>query len=150
MRVVNISKLVTLKAHVILRYKRSLIVHEVRLMHLLKRYIKELESDKQIFTIVINKCRKNILYYGKFDYCIFTVFDKVDEFEGSTIQPDLYYVESDNYMPLRGNGWYYHNMICFCLDNDIIKPDNINMLLNLHFHYQNIIIIIHGLLLKKY
>ena len=28
-------------------------------------------------------------------------------------------------MPLRGNGWYYHNMICYCLDMDIIKLDNI-------------------------
>jgi len=44
-----------------------------------------LESDKQIFTIDINKCRKNIFYYGKFHYCIFTVFDKIDEFKESTI-----------------------------------------------------------------
>ncbi len=44
-------------------------------------YFDELESDKQIFTIDIKKCRKNILYYGKFDYCVFTVFDKIDEFK---------------------------------------------------------------------
>jgi hypothetical protein len=48
-------------------------------------YFDELESDKQIFTIDINKCRKNIFYYGKFDYCVFTVFDKTDEFKESTI-----------------------------------------------------------------
>ncbi len=69
-----------------------------------KVYYDELESDKTIFTIDINKCRKNILYYGKFDYCVFTVFDKVYEFKESTIQPGLYYVESDNCMPLCGNG----------------------------------------------
>ena len=28
-------------------------------------------------------------------------------------------------MPLRGNGWYYHNMICYCIENDKIKLDNI-------------------------
>ncbi len=28
-------------------------------------------------------------------------------------------------MPLRGNGWYYHKMIFYCLDNDIIELDNI-------------------------
>jgi len=90
-----------------------------------KAYFKELEEDKIIYSIDINKCRKNILYYGKFDYCVFTVFDKVDEFKGTIIKPGLYYVESDNYMPLRGNGWYYHNMICYCIENSIIKLDNI-------------------------
>ena len=90
-----------------------------------KAYFDELQPDQTIFTIDINKCRKNILYYGKFDYCIFTVFDKVDEFKGTKIKPGLYYVESNNYMPLRANGWYYHNMIWYCLENNIIKLDNI-------------------------
>ena len=84
-----------------------------------KAYFKELQEDQTIFTIDINKCRKNILYYGKYHYCVFTVFDKVDEFKGATIRPGLYYVESDNCMPLRGNGWYYHNMICYCIGNNI-------------------------------
>jgi len=90
-----------------------------------KAYFKELEADKTIYSIDINKCRKNILYYGEFDYCVFTVFDKVDEFKGTKIRPGLYYVETDNYMPMRCNGWYYHNMVCYCLENNIIKLDNI-------------------------
>jgi hypothetical protein len=90
-----------------------------------KAYFKEIQEDQTIFTIDINKCRKNILYYGKFDYCVFTVFDKVEEFKGATIRPGLYYVETDNYMPLRANGWYHHNMICYCIENDIIEFDNI-------------------------
>ena len=53
------------------------------------------------------------------------MFDKVDEFKGTKIRPGLYYVETDNYMPMRCNGWYYHNMICYCLENDIIKLENI-------------------------
>jgi primosomal protein N' len=53
------------------------------------------------------------------------VFDKVEEFKGTIIRPGLYYVESDNYMPLRGNSWVYHNMVCYCLENNIIKLDNI-------------------------
>ena len=28
-------------------------------------------------------------------------------------------------MPVRGNEWYYHDMICYCLDMDIIKLENI-------------------------
>ena len=34
-------------------------------------------KEPKIFNIDINKCRKNILYYGVDDYCVFTVFDKV-------------------------------------------------------------------------
>jgi 5-methylcytosine-specific restriction protein A len=90
-----------------------------------KAYFKELEKDKVIYSIDINKCRKNILYYGDYDYCVFTVFDKVEEFKGTKIRPGLYYVETDNYMPLRGNSWVYHNMICYCLENNIIKLENI-------------------------
>ncbi len=63
-------------------------------------------KPQTLFSIDINKCRKNILYSGEFDYCVFTVFDSVDEFNSTKIQPGLYYVESDNYMPLRGNVWY--------------------------------------------
>jgi hypothetical protein len=28
-------------------------------------------------------------------------------------------------MPLRANGWYHHKMVCYCIENDIIKLDNI-------------------------
>ncbi len=41
----------------------------------------------------------------------------------------MYYVETDNYMPMRCNGWYYHNMIWYCLENNIIKLDNIKYLI---------------------
>jgi 5-methylcytosine-specific restriction endonuclease McrA len=82
-----------------------------------------------IYSIDINKCRKNILYYGDYDYCVFTVFDKVEEFKGTNIRPGLYYVESENYMPLRCNGWYYHNMIVYCLQNDIIKLKDIKFVI---------------------
>jgi hypothetical protein len=94
-----------------------------------KAYFKQVEEDKIIYSIDINKCRKNILYYGDYDYCVFTVFDKVEEFKGTNITPGLYYVESENYMPLRCNGWYYHNMIVYCLQNDIIKLEDIKFVI---------------------
>ena len=94
-----------------------------------KAYFKPLEEDKIIYTIDINKCRKNILYYGDYDYCVFTVFDKVEEFKGTKIRPGLYYIESENYIPLRCNGWYYHNMVVYCLQNDIIKLENIKFVI---------------------
>ena len=45
------------------------------------------------------------MYYGKDVYSVFTVFDKVRNYhERDNIKAGLYYVESDNYKPLRGNG----------------------------------------------
>ena len=35
----------------------------------------------------------------------------------------LYYVESDNYFPKRGNGWYYEPMINYCLTNDLMTAN---------------------------
>jgi hypothetical protein len=47
------------------------------------------------------------------------MFDKVELFKarikGTEIQPGLYYVECNNYMPLRGNGWYSHKMFYIVL-----------------------------------
>jgi hypothetical protein len=83
-------------------------------------------KEPKIFNIDINKCRKNILYYGVDDYCVFTVFDKVKKYiVRDNLLKGVYYVESDNYIPLHANGWYYHNMIKYCLDNNIISHDNI-------------------------
>jgi DNA polymerase III delta prime subunit len=44
---------------------------------------------------------------------------KLKLFEG------LYYIETDSYFPLRGNGWYYHSLVQYCLDNNIITKNNI-------------------------
>jgi 5-methylcytosine-specific restriction enzyme A len=104
--------------------------------------VDDVDESRKIFNIDINKCRKNILYYGNDDYCVFTVFDKVRKYKPrNSIKKGLYYVSSDNYMPLRGNGWYYHNMIKYCLDNGIITHDNIRYeiisSLSIPFDYYN-------------
>ena len=92
----------------------------------IEKIIKDVVENRKIFNIDINKCRKNILYYGVNDYCVFTVFDKVKKYKvRENLLKGLYYVESDNYLPLHANGWYYHNMIKYCLDNNIITHDNI-------------------------
>ena len=37
----------------------------------------------------------------------------------------LYYIESDNYFPMRGNGWYYETLVNYCLTNDLFTAINI-------------------------
>jgi hypothetical protein len=79
----------------------------------------------KVFTIDKNKCRTNILYYGKYDLPVFSVMDKVEKFvhtSDDVITSGLYYIESDNYIPLRGNGWYFNNVVDYCLKYNIIQP----------------------------
>uniref|UniRef100_A0A6C0EDF2 HNH nuclease domain-containing protein n=1 Tax=viral metagenome TaxID=1070528 RepID=A0A6C0EDF2_9ZZZZ len=77
-------------------------------------------------SIDINKCRRNILLYGKEDYPVYTVLDKPENYnQEEDIKTGFYFIESKNYMPLRGNGWYSHNMIKYCLENKIINKNNI-------------------------
>jgi hypothetical protein len=52
---------------------------------------------------------------------VFTVFDKVDELKGTKIRPCLYFFETDNYMPIRCNCWYYHNMVCYKTIENLLK-----------------------------
>ena len=77
--------------------------------------LNENKENKKVFSIDINKCRKNILYNQKYEYPIFTVMDSVTEYCGQS-GTGLYYIESDNYIPLRGNGWYYYPMVDYCLN----------------------------------
>jgi hypothetical protein len=82
--------------------------------------------EETIYTIDINKCRRNILLNHKYDYCVFNVMDDVEVFDINTeIIEGSYYIETDNYFPLRGNGWYYHSLTSYCLDNSIISRNNI-------------------------
>jgi 5-methylcytosine-specific restriction enzyme A len=87
--------------------------------------IREPTKGKKLFTIDINKCRRNILLNHKHDYCIFNVMDEPEEYKQSKIIEGLYYIETDSYFPLRGNGWYYHSLVQYCLDNNIITKNNI-------------------------
>ena len=64
----------------------------------------------KIYNIDINKCRKNRVYYGKNAYPLFTVMDKPEIYNGQT-QTGLYYVETSQYFPFRGNGWYPYPLI---------------------------------------
>ena len=81
-----------------------------------------------IFHYDINRCRKNILYYSKYDYPLFTVMDEPVYYNGIK-KAGLYFVETEAYLPLRGNGWYSLPMIEYCLDQNIITESNIKFAL---------------------
>ena len=64
------------------------------------------------------------MLYNKYDYPKFTVMDGVEEYKGQT-QAGIYYVESDCFFPMHGNGWYQLPMIDFCLSEKLITYENI-------------------------
>lgn len=68
--------------------------------------------------------QKNILYNSKYNYPLFTVMDEPIVYTGAK-KTGLYYVETDAYLPLRGNGWYSLPMIEYCLKEGIIDEANI-------------------------
>jgi len=83
---------------------------------------KTYKSD--IYTFDINKCRKNQLYYSQYEYPVFSVMDFPVKFEGR-FKPGLYYVETKQYFPMRGTGWYYEPTVKYCLSENMIKEENI-------------------------
>ena len=78
----------------------------------------------KIYNIDINKCRKNQLYYGQSAFPLFTVMDKPVMYNGQT-QSGLYYVETSQYFPFRGFGWYYYPLIKYGLENNLISESDI-------------------------
>ena len=87
-------------------------------------------KKNKIFCIDINKCRKNILYYSKHNFPVFTVMDEIKPFNKNKIKNcGWYYIETKEYFPLHGNGLYSYPLMKFCLDENIIKYDNIKFVL---------------------
>ena len=82
--------------------------------------------EESIYTIDINKCRRNISLNHKYDYCVFNVMDDVEVFNiYSEIIKGLFYIETNKYFPSRGNGWYYHPLTSYCLEKGIISRSDI-------------------------
>jgi hypothetical protein len=46
-------------------------------------------------------------------------------FKGDVSRPGLYYVETNAYFPLRGNGWYSQPVIEYCLAKGILQENEI-------------------------
>ena len=68
---------------------------------------------------------KIVLYYSQYEYPVFTVMDEPSLFNNDISKPGLYYLETDKYFPLRGNGWYSQAMVNYCISEKIIELENI-------------------------
>lgn len=78
----------------------------------------------KLYKLDINKCRRNCLYYSKYNFPVFNVMDEVEEYKGIK-KEGLYFVETTNYIPLRGSGWYSQPVIEYCINEELIKENDI-------------------------
>lgn len=73
-----------------------------------------------------NKFRRNILYFSKYDFPVYSVMDTVKKFEeNDKINVGYYYVITDNEFPFRGCGWYPQPAVMFGLEENLIDRKDI-------------------------
>jgi 5-methylcytosine-specific restriction protein A len=94
------------------------------------RNTEELKDGNVLIGGDINKCRRNILYYNKYDFPIFTCLDEPEIYQpDKNIKCGFYYVETNNNLPFKGNGWYAYSLIKYAIQEKIIKRSNIKYVL---------------------
>ena len=62
---------------------------------------------------------------NKYEFCVYSSLSEPTEYNGGDIVPGEYWVECDNYLPLKGNGVYKYFLVQYCLDKKIITKENI-------------------------
>ena len=62
----------------------------------------------------------------KYGWPIYNVFDEVVKFDGK-LAPCYFYVETSNFRPFRGNGFYDADLVDYGIESGIITKDNITL-----------------------
>ena len=60
----------------------------------------------------------------RFGWPVYCVFDEVKNFDGK-IEAGFYYIETDNYFPFKGAGWYDADLVYYAYEYKIIKESDI-------------------------
>ena len=63
-------------------------------------------------------------YDLKYGYPIYNVIDEIKPFDGK-LEAGFYYIETKNFFPFRGNGFYIADLIDYALNKNIIKLEQI-------------------------
>jgi DNA replication protein DnaC len=85
-----------------------------------------LDENIKTFKYDMRKCRKNITYYSKYEFPVFSVMDIPRTFSG-TLQCGLFYVNTTNIYPFRGCGWYSQPIVEYGLSLNLIRIEDIQM-----------------------
>ena len=83
-------------------------------------------NQKYVYKLDMVKCRKNITYYSKYEWPVYSVMDFPKPFS-SILQCGLFYVETKNIFPMRGAGWYSEPIVEYCLNKKMIELSDITL-----------------------
>jgi hypothetical protein len=75
---------------------------------------REPEEQERIITRDINKCYTSILRDNKYPYPVYNICDDVKVYDGEKLKCGYYWVETDNFFPLKGNGLYCYSTLIEC------------------------------------
>ena len=71
-------------------------------------------ESAELLAVDISKCYSSCISTNNTEeWCIFSSFDEVTEYKGK-LKPGFYYVETDNFFPMKGTGWYSCAMLKYC------------------------------------
>lgn len=86
----------------------------------------ELNEILNVYKIDTCKCRRNITYYSKYEFPVYTVMDIPRPFTG-VLQCGMFYIETQNIFPFRGCGWYSLPIVEYGLSLNLININDIVM-----------------------
>lgn len=66
------------------------------------------------------KFRRNLIYYSKFAFPVYSVMDAPAPFDGN-VRCGYYYVMTSNTFPFRGAGWYCEPLVIYGLSEGLIE-----------------------------
>ena len=85
-----------------------------------------IETELPSFKIDMRKCRRNLAYFCKYEFPVYSVMDSPTIFSGE-IKCGIYYIVTTNTYPFRGSGWYYEPLVIYGLDQELININEIKL-----------------------
>jgi 5-methylcytosine-specific restriction endonuclease McrA len=76
----------------------------------------------------ITKCRTETALRMEYEWCVYSVFDDVEKFDKKkhkSIEPGVYRIVTNNYLPFKGTGWYTYNLVRKALADELIDLKDI-------------------------
>jgi hypothetical protein len=74
----------------------------------------------------LHKAHPSALFNNKYDFPVYYETDNIQEYDGNSLLPGFYYVNTNkSNILLQGAQFYPYNLVQYCLDNGVIEKTNI-------------------------
>jgi hypothetical protein len=72
------------------------------------------EEWENVLTLDVKKCYTSILYDNEYPFPVFDVTDNIEVYDGKPLRCGFYWVETENFFPLKRNGLYCYSTLLEC------------------------------------